>query len=266
MTETLDISGLELALVLGRGVLILGLLRLLGWLVDLAPMPRQRKELLQSSGPLFAVAVCLAYLFLAVQEIFGRYEAAMPLLLGTVLIGFAAALWAPIRDLLAGVLLKAGRVVRVGDEIQVQDIRGRIERLHYRRMVVRTSHGEAILPYGLVSRSAIVRASGTLGAVPHTFRVRPIEGVSLVDLRQRVRESALLCHWASLVREPELANLDDGGLEATVFCVDAEYGPEIERAVRRGLATLTREHAADPLPRISQAPLAPSAGDESAVG
>ncbi|MDD9940976.1 MAG: mechanosensitive ion channel [Myxococcales bacterium] len=241
MTEGLDISGFDLATIVARGLLILGLLRLLGWLVDMAPMPSRRKELLQATGPVFAVAVCLTYLFVAVQEIFGGYAAAMPLLLGSVLAAFAAALWAPIRDLLAGVFIKSGRVVRVGDEVQVQDTRGRVERLLYRRMVLRTSQGEAFLPYGLVSRHAIVRASSKLGPAAHSFRIRPMRAVSQMELRERVRQSALLCHWASPARAPELLNLEQGGLEVTVFCVDAEHAPEVESAVRRSLATLDEQ-------------------------
>jgi len=241
MSEGFAISSVELGLLIGRGVVIVALLRLLAYLLELAPIRRRRKELLRAVGPLFAVAVCVAYVVSAVQQIFGGYAAAMPLMLGAVLVGCAAALWPPIRDLLAGVFLRTGNVIGVGDELQVGEIRGRVERLGYRRLILRTAGGEAIVPYGTVSRSALVRGSRRHATATHTFRVRPIPGVPQVELRRLIHDSALLCHWTSLSREPELVNAEQGAIDVTVFAVASEYASEIESAVRKRLSRV--EHA-----------------------
>ena len=265
MSGSINISGLDLALLLGRGLLILGLLRMLSWLVAIAPMRRSRRDLLQTLGPLFAVVVCVAYLLLAVQEIFGGDSGAMPLMLGVGLVGTAAALWGPIRDLLSGVFLRSGRIVRIGDEIQLGELRGRVERLDYRRMMIRTSQGEAVVPYSLVSRSAIVRNTPSRGATAHTFKVRPVEGLPLVELRRLIREAALLCHWSSLVREPELTTLAQGGVEVRVFAVDPEFASEIEAAVRQRLADHAQADPPEGLVRIPQPAPPPDAAEGGAA-
>jgi hypothetical protein len=186
-------------------------------------------------------------------------------MLGVLLIGAAVALWAPIRDLLAGGFLRAGNVLRVGDEVQLGEIRGRVEHMGYRGLLLRGSEGEAIVPYGLVSRSAIVRGGGARGAAAHSFRVRPIAGVPRVELRRLINESALLCHWTSPAREPELANAEQGAIDVTVFAVAADFAPEIESAVRQRLSLLEQARAAEGLSRVTHMPTR-EGGDEAGGG
>ncbi len=257
MSQVIDVSTLELALLVARGLLIVALLHLLGRLVALAPMPRARKERLRAAGPPFAVCVVLVYALLVIKQLFGAHGEAMPAMLAVVLIGFVAALWTPIRDLLAGAFIKSGGNLRLGDDIQVQQLQGRIERLGYRGLTLRTHAGETFVPYGLCARSVIVRSASTPGASAHTFRVRPIAGVSQLALRQAIRESALLCHWTAIAKQPEIVNLEQGAVDVTVFAVDSELAPEIEAAVRRRLAELERG-GRDPeaAGRLSQLPLA----------
>ena len=54
-----------------------------------------------------------------------------------------------------------------------------------------------------------------------------------------IRETALLSHWSSIARPPEVVTTDDGELEVTIFAIDADRAPELERLLRRALAAPT---------------------------
>jgi hypothetical protein len=203
---------------------------------------------------LFALCVCVAYLLSAVQQIFGAHAAALPLMLGATLVGCAVALWAPLRDTLAGGLLRAGNVLCLGDEVRIGDVRGKVERFGYRRLFLRTAEGEAIVPYAMVSQATIVRAGSARGRETHTFRVRPIAGVARLELRRAIHESALLCHWSSPARDPVLATAEQGAIDVTVFAIAGDYAPEIESAVRRRLSALEQARAGEALGRVAQMP------------
>lgn len=227
-----DSSLWALLLQLGRGALIALLLWGLGWLIRVAPIPRRRRRLLERLGPVFVVFVGLTFLISAVQELFGSHAATMPVVAGLLLLGFGAALFWPLRDLVAGISVRAGDVLRPGDEVEVGGVYGRVERLGYRSVVVLASQGEVTLPYGAVARGAIIRAPGAHGATSHLFRVGPVAGLSALELRRAITEGALLCHWSSLSRPPEIRAAQDGGLDVTVFALHHAFGPEIEAAVR----------------------------------
>lgn len=238
METSFELSTWSFVMQLARGLLIGLMLWGLGWLIAIAPISRARRRWLERLGPIFVVAVGLLFLVSAVQELFASNPTAMSLVAGLTVLGLGTAMWWPLRDLIAGVFLRAGNTLRPGDEVEVSGVRGRIERMGHRSMVVLASQGEVILPYGAIARSAIVRASGTHGATSHLFRVDGAPGVSALELRRAVVEGGLLCHWSSLARDPQVRSLEDGALEVTVFALHAGFGPEIEAAVRARVATV----------------------------
>lgn len=141
------------------------------------------------------------------------------------------------RDLLAGVALKAGRVCQVGDRVRIEGIEGRVARMGYRVLVLETTRGdEVVLPYGRVAREAVVRTRTADGVASHEFTLQLPPQLSTAEARERIRRAALLCHWAAVAREPEVAQTGDAELAVTVFSLDPEHATEIERAVRATLA------------------------------
>jgi hypothetical protein len=68
------------------------------------------------------------------------------------------------------------------------------------------------------------------------FRIPIPTTRSIPELKRAVHEAALLCHWSSTRRMPQVAATDDGQLEITVFPVDANHVTEIERIVRSVVA------------------------------
>jgi hypothetical protein len=78
------------------------------------------------------------------------------------------------------------------------------------------------------------------GMALHVFRMKVRADSSIGDVRRVARESALLCHWASVVRDPELVAVGPSEFEITVFALDRDHAPEVEAAVRRALGSLER--------------------------
>jgi len=237
VTPQLDPSALVLLGLLAGGVLLLLAAAMLGYLVRLLPISRARRELWARAGPLVAAVVCFAYLLYAVGKVFRPYPAAVPFALVLLLFGFGAAAWFAIKDILAGVTIKAGRICRVGDHVQVGGVAGQVERMGLRVLSIRTTRGdEAIIPYSRIARDSLLRTPVIPGVALHVFRLEvPVEA-SLQEIKRVAVSSALLSHWSSVVREPELARVDASHCEVTVFALDADHGSEVERQVRQALS------------------------------
>jgi hypothetical protein len=99
--------------------------------------------------------------------------------------------------------------------------------------VLETVDGQlAIIPYRVVASSTIRREPFRQQSTFHVFRVAVPEHKSIPELKRAVHEAALLCHWSSTRRVPQITATDDGHLEITIFPVDANHVTEIERVVR----------------------------------
>ena len=182
-----------------------------------------------------SVVVALYVIFATVWLLHGRDRTAA-LSIAVVLGVIAAASWTSLRDVVDGVYLRAARAFAIGDRVQVGGLQGRIQRLGYRFVQIETTDGElAMLPYRAIAGQAILRSPGVDRTSFHVFRVRLPAGVSIADARQTIRETALLCHWSSIAREPQVVAGDEGALEVTVFAVHADRAPDIEHALRRAL-------------------------------
>jgi hypothetical protein len=147
------------------------------------------------------------------------------------------AAWFAIRDFFAGVVVKAGRVFTVGDQVRVGDYEGRVGSMGIRSITLETSQGdEAVVPYSTLSRVTVLRTPAVEGLAMHVFQLNIPTDESLSDTRQRIREGALCAHWASVVREPQVKPLGGNSYEVTVFALDPDHGPDVEASVRRALA------------------------------
>ena len=99
-------------------------------------------------------------------------------------------------------------------------------------------NGDGSLPRGLgeaVLRATIRREPFDQQSSFHVFRVAIPPRRSISELKRAVHEAALLCHWSSTRRLPQVVATEDGQLEVTVFPVDGNHASEIERVVRDAL-------------------------------
>jgi ribosomal protein L35AE/L33A len=225
----------------GAGVTLVGLLALARVALDLTPMSPAWRSRVGRARPVAALGLVLLYALYATRAVFGVERRALPFAVALVVAGVAAASWSTLRDLLGGVSLKAGRVFQVGDHVRIGDVEGRVERLGYRAVIVRTARGdEAVIPFGRVLGDTVVRTHTPGGVVPHEFEVELPPRLGYRAASTLIRRAALYCHWSSVARDPDLSPAG-GVIKVTVFALDREHAPEIESAVRAALDSRARE-------------------------
>ena len=236
MNGWIDSAIVDVVLLAGLGVILFLVLRGLRWLLLVLPASRTRLEANERSWPVIATVAVLAYLLVAAHLLLRRNASLSAFAGALVLFAFLALSWTVLKDVVNGVFLRASRVCRVGDSVKVDDVEGRVERLGWRAMIVVTPAGhEAIIPYGRVAKGAVLRSPEQEHVAPHVFTVALAEGRALGGAKEIAQRVALLHHWASIVREPQVTLRDVGTVEVTVFALDGDHAYEIEAAVRQAL-------------------------------
>ena len=234
--DTLKSLGVDGLVVFGGGLGLVALLRFLRAVLDALPMSRARRSLVGRLRPVAAMSLIAIYAVVAARWVLDSADT-REVIAFLVVVGVAtAASWTPLRDAVDGVFLRAGTSLVVGDRVEIAGVRGRLHRLGTRALILETFDGElAILPYRTVASATIRREPSDERSAFHVFRVAIPEQRSVPELKRAVHEAALLCHWSSTRRPPEVTATDDGHLEITVFPVDANHVTEIERVVRRAV-------------------------------
>ncbi|MBZ0232412.1 MAG: mechanosensitive ion channel family protein [Deltaproteobacteria bacterium] len=240
MIEAMLFLAFDCVVVLAGGVLLAIVLRFGRAVLDAIPWSRAGLDVVGRSAPVIGVALVAVYGILAARWVLGDGDRQTQLAFGAVVILLAAASWPALRDAFAGVFLRAGRALAVGDRVRIGDVRGRVQRLGQRAAVIETIDGElAIVPYRVAASATIFREPGDEprdGRTPfHVFRAPVPEDRSVPEVKRAVIEAAMLCHWSSTGRSPEIAACDDGHVEITVFPIDADHVADLERVVRRAL-------------------------------
>jgi small-conductance mechanosensitive channel len=234
VTALFDNAVVEVLTLVLVGLVLWAVLRGIGWTLRVLPVSQARADLTERVWPAVVAFGVVVYALFAARLLLGDAPGVAPLAGAVVLGMFVALSWFVLRDTVSGVFLRAGRACRVGDFVHIGDVEGRVERMGWRAMVVVTSSGkEAIIPYSRAVQSSIVRTPERAQASPHPFTVK-VDG-DLSDIKEAVRRAALLCHWSSVVREPEVSLEGEDSLAVIVYALDAERGYEIEAAVRDAL-------------------------------
>ncbi|MGF1469330.1 MAG: mechanosensitive ion channel domain-containing protein [Sandaracinaceae bacterium] len=217
------------------GAVLFVVLRGLRVLLDYLPLSPERRRRARRAYPVVAGSAALLYFLWVAATLFGDRPERLALAVAAVLAATVAASWFAIRDVVAGVVLKAGRVVQVGDRVRIGEVEGRVERMGLRQVVIASGGGEeAVLPYRVVAAGPVSRTPVTDHGAVHVFEV-PVGGRSVSELKVRIREAALLSPWATLARRPEVEARGEDRLVVTVFALDADRAADVEGAVRAAL-------------------------------
>ncbi len=234
MTTALVRPELELALLGVGGLALLLVMYGIGKASALLPMKKSRRELWTRAQPVLGLLLVFAYLAFAARLVLRDTSEIQPLAFVALGAGFAAAAWFAVRDFVAGVVLKAAKLCQVGDRIRVDETEGRVEDMGLRALVLETSQGEqAIIPYSRIARSAVMRTPAVEGVAMHVFEISAPLGHGVPEIRRAILEAAMMSHYSSIVREPQIKPLGDRRFEVTVFSLHSDYASDIEAAVRR---------------------------------
>jgi small-conductance mechanosensitive channel len=232
-----DSLGSDIILLAGGAAVLVAVLLAFRAVVEIIPVTRARRETLRRSVPVVATGLAVVYVIALVRVLLSTNPAFAAVGTAIVIVGFAVLAFGPMRDVVSGVVLKAGRVCKVGDHVRIDDLNGRIVTMGLRVLALETTDGEeAIVPYSRVARERLVRTSSGVESIsPHVFRVRLPTTMSLAETKRHIRRRAMLVHWSAISRQPEVSVTADG-IEVTVYPIDPDRGPDIEAEVRQALA------------------------------
>lgn len=249
MNDQVLFSSLDLALLVIGGAALALVLVALRYLTRIIPMSRGARAVLGRTAPVVGLAVAIGYLGFVVRMLFREEKQLVSVLLAMLIVALVALGWGSIRDFVAGVIVKAGQALRVGDYVRVGEVEGRVVAMGYRALVVETADGEeAVVPFIQVSRGLVQRSAAIAGAHVHVFAIELPEDTKISELKRVVRDAALCSHWASAVHDPKFERTADGKLEVTVFALHSDYAPEIEAAVREAVEAASERSAPTPAP------------------
>lgn len=233
----LEVSSFGLVLLVVLGILLFGLLRFVRRALDRLNMSAARREAVESALPVVEALVGLVYLLSTVPLVFDDHPQYSPIGLGLILLGFAWVSWFAIRDFVNGAFLKAGRLMRVGDQVRFGELRGELSRLGYRTLSLELNDGaEAIIPYGRVTRDSLVRTPHAETVWRHSFNIPTPQHVSASEGCAQIRRTVLNHHWTAASKSPEVRVHADH-FEVIVHALSPERGAEIQVAVENALTT-----------------------------
>jgi len=235
---TFEAVGLALDLLVvtagAAGVVALGFAG--AWLSEVVPLGSKRRRWVRRIRAPLAVALCGVYVALAAAHLVAARSSSVAAIVAALLAVVALATFGMLKDVAAGVVLKAAGSCQVGDSIRTQNVSGKVSRMGIRTLALVVSDGdELIIPYSRVSSDLLwLKAAGS-GLFAHTFVLPAADAGSQDSPFDRVRRLVLLHSAAAVSRPPEM-RLVPSGLEVTVFTLDERRGPEIERSVRARVA------------------------------
>lgn len=234
--EAPEISALEILIVLALGLALFGGIWAVRRVAPLVPMLRVQRERLARFGPVIELFVWVTYLAASIAWLLGSYPIVRFVALGVIALAVILASWFAIRDYLAGVILRAERAYRVGDDLVVGEVTGRVKNLGFRTLEVELKGGHSVfLPYSKISQTAMTRGDGESR---HRFTLEVAPGVDVTAARRAILRGVLLSHWSSPRHDPQIRALGGRRFEVRVRCLAEERAVDLEQAVRRSVAEL----------------------------
>jgi small-conductance mechanosensitive channel len=230
-----EVSSFTLIAIAVSGAMVFLGLRAVRWLMSVVPATRARRKKLLRFMPILETAAVVGFLLVAIPVLVGGDPELSPVALVVVLALVAGVSWSSLRDFASGVVFRASSPCDVDDHVRIGDVEGRVTRIGYRSVEIETEAGEhAYIPMSRAARDNIHRAQ-RVERVMHRFRVHIPEGMSTPEARERARRAALLSHWSSVSRTPEVLEVSSTELDIKVYALAPNRAGEIEALVRRAL-------------------------------
>jgi len=138
--------------------------------------------------------------------------------------------WYALRDIIAGIIIKAEGAIVVNDRLQLKEVTGQIKNMGYRIMEMETDTGETVnVPFSRVSSALQVKSNPGEKMKSHRFELISKEGNQLPinELLQLVKTVAYNAPWSSLKKAPQVKMLDEKQghkhFEIIIYALKVEY-------------------------------------------
>ncbi|MBR9989856.1 MAG: mechanosensitive ion channel family protein [Gemmatimonadetes bacterium] len=208
--------------------------RMLSWSIAVLPLGTRPRASANRWLPSMQLVLGVAIFTGVAVFTFGPAAAAV-VAAGSAAIVLAAS-WFAVRDVVAGIVLRADHGFEEERIIRVDDVAGTILEVGARSLEIETVEGQRVrVPYSRLGRAAVTVGGAHEGTGALRFTITLPRDDSAHDDIAAIRSAALHAFFASASREPRVRLLGEGESErsydVTVYADDPAYLPSIEEAV-----------------------------------
>ncbi len=238
MNFHIEFSNISLYTFLLLSISLCFLFRILNWLLPILIFKKGKRKLAWRYTAIVELFVWVGFMIWSVNFLSTNNQLYA---IGLFVIVFAFtfwALWNGLRDFIAGAIFKINRNLYLNDTIKVSEYHGKIMKFTSNKLVLETELSEIIyVPYILLSGKTIIKLHPADAILNYTFRFEIPNDADIRQTIDKVYSDIINLPWSSLKKEPQIKPLHETEngfmLEATVFSMEKDYFPEIEKAVKQ---------------------------------
>ncbi|MFW6019845.1 MAG: mechanosensitive ion channel domain-containing protein [Bacteroidales bacterium] len=223
-------------------IVIFGLFRILKFIVPLLALKNEQKRQFKKALPVVEFVVWFVFLIWGINY-FIKYNSYFALALGIlVLLIFIWFAWYALRDIIAGIVIKANRDLNLNDMVDIADHHGKIIRFGMRNLILETENGKNIfLPYSMIINQELIRSHPAEKILSHTFKLTTSKDRSIEQTIQEIHKTILSLPWTSRIKKPviraEQENDKNYIFRVTTYSIEKGYFIMIEQALREAFST-----------------------------
>lgn len=234
----LQISQSLILKILLYGVILFALLRLISRLLLLPRVKKILDHRVNRAFPFIEAFIWTLFLIWASQQLFAGKPVYTVVLTGAILLIVVWASWFAIRDVVAGIILKAEDAYEVNQWIKVKEIEGRIKKLGYRSLYIEAEGGQTLrLPYGEIAGEQRILSDLRETSRSHAFSLEMPKTLSIEETAERLRRRLLNSPWSSPKRDPRVKYLGESGdfyrFEVVAYTLGEDFSRKVEDYVKQ---------------------------------
>ncbi|MGM0612089.1 MAG: mechanosensitive ion channel domain-containing protein [Bacteroidota bacterium] len=222
-------------------IVLLGLFRVLNFVVPLLTVKTLQKRRFKKALPIIEFVAWFIFLIWGINY-FIKYNSYFALALGIlVLLIFVWFAWYALRDIIAGIIIKANRGLNLNDMVDIADHHGKIKRFGIRNLILETENGKSIfLPYTMIIKQELIRSHPAEKILSHTFTLKTSKDKTIEQTLQEIRKSLLSLPWTSRIKKPMIRAEQETGenyvFRVTAYSIEKGYFVMIENAIREAFS------------------------------
>jgi small-conductance mechanosensitive channel len=232
-----EFSQSALVKILLYGIILFAVLRAIHRAIS---MPRIKKLIgfrLSRFFPFIEAIIWILFLIWASQQFFTEKPIYNVFLAGAVVVVIVWASWFALKDVIAGIILRAEDAYETNQIIKLNNLEGKVRKLGYRSLGIETETGEYVkIPYSQIAGQLRVLSDPQQATHSHRFTITVPKSCSLDETARQLRLLALSAPWSSPKKEPQVKSLNDDDenyrFEVVVYSLGEIYFRKIEDYVR----------------------------------
>ncbi|MCF8217736.1 MAG: mechanosensitive ion channel [Bacteroidales bacterium] len=222
-------------------IILFGLFRILNFTVPLLPLKTEQKKRFKKALPVVEFVAWFIFLIWGINY-FIKYNSYFALALGIlVLLIFIWFAWYALRDIIAGIIMKANRGLNLNDMVDIADYHGKIKRFGIRNLVLETENGKSIfLPYTMIIKQELIRSHPAEKILSHTFTLTTPKDKTIEQSMREIHKSLLSLPWTSRIKKPLIRAEQETEasyvFQITAYSIEKGYFVMIEKAIREAFS------------------------------